>query len=110
SRAGRHPRGRLVEPPAAPQPRQHDRSRNVGGLRQHHRTARDRTPEVPLIEFALNDDQLEVKQAAHAWLADRFPLDRDWEAQDDRWSELEELGSLAGAEGRARFLDERAVT
>jgi alkylation response protein AidB-like acyl-CoA dehydrogenase len=51
------------------------------------------------MDFALSDDQLELKQAAHAWLADRFPLDRDWDAQDDRWSELEELGWLdvAGA-------------
>ena len=44
------------------------------------------------MDFALNDDQLELKQAARAWLADRFPLDRDWDAQDDRWSEIEEMG------------------
>ena len=38
-------------------------------------------PKVALMDFALTDDQLELKQAARAWLADRFPLDRDWEAR-----------------------------
>jgi alkylation response protein AidB-like acyl-CoA dehydrogenase len=58
------------------------------------------------MNFALNDDQLELKQAARAWLADRFPLDRDWEAQDDRWSELEELGWLDVAEAGLGFVEE----
>src|SRR6476646_8059739 len=106
ARAGRHPRRRLVEPPAASQPRQHDRGRDVGGLAQHHRRARPGAPEVALMDFALNDDQLELKQAARAWLADRFPLDRDWEAQDDRWSELEELGWLNVAEAGLGFVEE----
>src|SRR6478735_7233117 len=105
-RAGRHSRRRLVEPPAAPQPRQHDRGRDVGGLAQHHRRARPWAPEVALMDFTLNDDQLELKQAAHSWLADRFPLDRDWEAQDDRWAELEELGWLDVAEAGLGFVEE----
>jgi alkylation response protein AidB-like acyl-CoA dehydrogenase len=58
------------------------------------------------MDFALNDDQLELKQAARTWLADRFPLDRDWEAQDDRWSELEELGWLDVAEAGLGFVEE----
>ena len=58
------------------------------------------------MDFALSDDQLELKQAVHAWLADRFPLDRDWEAQEDRWAELEELGWLDVAEAGLGFLEE----
>jgi alkylation response protein AidB-like acyl-CoA dehydrogenase len=58
------------------------------------------------MDFTLNDDQLELKQAAHAWLADRFPLDRDWETQNDRWSELEELGWLDVAEAGLGFVEE----
>ena len=58
------------------------------------------------MDFALNEDQLELKQAARGWLADRFPLDRDWEAQDDRWSELAELGWLDVAEAGLGFVEE----
>ncbi len=58
------------------------------------------------MDFALNDDQLELKQAARAWLADRFPLDRDWEKQDDRWAELEELGWLDVADAGLGFVEE----
>jgi alkylation response protein AidB-like acyl-CoA dehydrogenase len=58
------------------------------------------------MDFALNDDQLELKQAARAWLADRFPLDRDWQAEDDRWSELAELGWLDVAEAGLGFVEE----
>jgi alkylation response protein AidB-like acyl-CoA dehydrogenase len=58
------------------------------------------------MDFALSDEQLELKQAARGWLADRFPLDRDWEAQDDRWSELEELGWLDVAEAGLGFVEE----
>ena len=58
------------------------------------------------MDFALSEDQVELKQAAHAWLADRFPLDRDWENQDDRWSELEELGWLDVAEAGLGFVEE----
>jgi alkylation response protein AidB-like acyl-CoA dehydrogenase len=58
------------------------------------------------MDFALSDEQVELKQAARAWLDDRFPLDRDWEAQDDRWSELEELGWLDVAEAGLGFVEE----
>ena len=58
------------------------------------------------MDFTLSEDQLELKQAARAWLADRFPLDRDWEAQDDRWGELEELGWLDVAGAGLGFVEE----
>jgi alkylation response protein AidB-like acyl-CoA dehydrogenase len=58
------------------------------------------------MDFALSDDQLELKQAAREWLADRFPLDRDWDSTDDRWSELEELGWLDVAEAGLGFVEE----
>jgi alkylation response protein AidB-like acyl-CoA dehydrogenase len=58
------------------------------------------------MDFALSEDQLELKQAARAWLADRFPLDRDWDAGDDRWGELEELGWLDVAEAGLGFVEE----
>jgi len=58
------------------------------------------------MDFALSEEQLELKQAAHAWLADRFPLDRDWDAQDDRWAELDELGWLDVAEAGLGFVEE----
>jgi alkylation response protein AidB-like acyl-CoA dehydrogenase len=58
------------------------------------------------MDFALSEEQVELKAAARAWLADRFPLDRDWETQDDRWSELEELGWLDVAEAGLGFVEE----
>jgi alkylation response protein AidB-like acyl-CoA dehydrogenase len=58
------------------------------------------------MDFALSEDQLELRQAARAWLADRFPLDRDWEAQDDRWAELRELGWLDVADAGLGFVEE----
>jgi alkylation response protein AidB-like acyl-CoA dehydrogenase len=58
------------------------------------------------MNFALSEDQVELKQAAHAWLADRFPLDRDWEHQDGRWSEMKELGWLDVAEAGLGFVEE----
>ena len=58
------------------------------------------------MDFALNEDQLELKQAARAWLADRFPLDRDWESTEDRWAELAELGWLDVAEAGLGFVEE----
>jgi alkylation response protein AidB-like acyl-CoA dehydrogenase len=58
------------------------------------------------MDFALSEDQLELKQAARVWLADRFPLDRNWDAQDDRWSELEELGWLDVADAGLGFVEE----
>jgi alkylation response protein AidB-like acyl-CoA dehydrogenase len=58
------------------------------------------------MDFAFDEDQLELKQQARAWLAARFPLDRDWDSQDDRWSELAELGWLDVAEAGLGFVEE----
>jgi len=47
------------------------------------------------MDFTFTDEQLELKRQARAWLSERYPLDRDWDApQDDRWAELAELGWL----------------
>jgi alkylation response protein AidB-like acyl-CoA dehydrogenase len=58
------------------------------------------------MDFTLGEEQVELKAAARAWLADRFPLDRDWEAADDRWGELAELGWLDVAEAELGFVEE----
>ena len=59
------------------------------------------------MDFTLTDDQQELKEAARAWLADRFPLDRDWDGGvDDRWQELSELGWLDVEEAGLGFLEE----
>jgi len=59
------------------------------------------------MDFALNEIQQELKTQARAWLAERYPLDRDWDApQDDRWSELGELGWLDVAEADLGFVEE----
>ena len=47
------------------------------------------------MDFALTEEQQELKNAARKWLSERYPLDRDFDApQDDRWAELAELGWL----------------
>lgn len=46
------------------------------------------------MDFSFTDEQQELKRSAREWLAARYPLDRDWEAQDDAWSELADLGWL----------------
>jgi alkylation response protein AidB-like acyl-CoA dehydrogenase len=47
------------------------------------------------MDFALTEEQQELKSAARTWLAAHYPIDRDFEApQDDRWAELAELGWL----------------
>ena len=58
------------------------------------------------MDFALNADQIELKSAARSWLTEKFPLDRDWDAQDDRWSELEELGWTDVAAADLGFVEE----
>jgi hypothetical protein len=58
------------------------------------------------MDFALNEDQVELKEAARTWLAAKFPLDRDWETQDDRWSELEEMGWTDVAAAGLGFVEE----
>jgi alkylation response protein AidB-like acyl-CoA dehydrogenase len=59
------------------------------------------------MDFALNEIQQELKTQARAWLAERYPLDRDWDGpQDDRWGELAELGWLDVAEADLGFVEE----
>jgi alkylation response protein AidB-like acyl-CoA dehydrogenase len=65
------------------------------------------------MDFTLSAEQLELKESARSWLADRFPLDRDWAdagsggaGQDDRWEELAELGWLDVAEAGLGFVEE----
>ena len=62
------------------------------------------------MDFALNEIQQELKTQARAWLGERYPLDRDWEGpQDDRWSELAELGWLDVAEADLGFVEEALI-
>jgi alkylation response protein AidB-like acyl-CoA dehydrogenase len=62
------------------------------------------------MDFALNDVQQELKQQARAWLGERYPLDRDWDApQNDRWSELAELGWLDVADADLGFVEEALI-
>jgi alkylation response protein AidB-like acyl-CoA dehydrogenase len=59
------------------------------------------------MDFALDEIQQELKQQARAWLGERYPLDRDWDSpQDDRWTELQELGWLDVAEADLGFVEE----
>lgn len=59
------------------------------------------------MDFALTDEQEELKRQARAWLSERYPLDRDLDgAQDDRWSELAQLGWLDVAEAGLGFVEE----
>jgi alkylation response protein AidB-like acyl-CoA dehydrogenase len=59
------------------------------------------------MDFTFNEHQLELKKQARAWLAERYPLDRDWDAApDDRWRELAELGWLDVAEAELGFVEE----
>jgi alkylation response protein AidB-like acyl-CoA dehydrogenase len=62
------------------------------------------------MDFALNEIQQELKAQARAWLGERYPLDRDWDGpQDDRWSELAELGWLDVAEADLGFVEEALI-
>ncbi len=58
------------------------------------------------MDFALTEEQQELKAAARSWLAEKFPLDRDWDSAEDRWSELEELGWTDVAEAGLGFVEE----
>ncbi len=65
------------------------------------------------MDFAFTSEQQDLKRQARSWLAERYPLDRDWEAApDDAWAELADLGwlgvSVAEGEGGAGlgFLEE----
>ena len=46
------------------------------------------------MDFSFTPEQQELKRQAREWLASRYPLDRDWDAQGDSWAELAELGWL----------------
>jgi alkylation response protein AidB-like acyl-CoA dehydrogenase len=59
------------------------------------------------VDFAFTDEQQQLRSEARAWLAERYPLDRDWDAPaDDRWTELAELGWLDVAEADLGFVEE----
>jgi alkylation response protein AidB-like acyl-CoA dehydrogenase len=59
------------------------------------------------VDFALDEIQQELKSQARQWLAEKYPLDRDWDApQDDRWADLEALGWLDVAEAELGFVEE----
>jgi alkylation response protein AidB-like acyl-CoA dehydrogenase len=59
------------------------------------------------VDFALTDEQQELRRQARAWLEERYPLDRDWDGpQDDRWAELGELGWLDVADAGLGFVEE----
>lgn len=58
------------------------------------------------MDFSFTEEQQELKRQARGWLAERFPLDRDWDGpQDNAWADLAELGwlgvSVAEDEGGA---------
>jgi alkylation response protein AidB-like acyl-CoA dehydrogenase len=62
------------------------------------------------MDFALNEIQNELKTQARSWLAERYPLDRDWDGpQDDRWAELGELGWLDVADAELGFVEEALI-
>ncbi|HEY2073079.1 MAG TPA: acyl-CoA dehydrogenase family protein [Gaiellaceae bacterium] len=59
------------------------------------------------MDFAFDEVQEELKTQARAWLEQRYPVDRDWDApQDDRWAELADLGWLDVAEAELGFVEE----
>jgi alkylation response protein AidB-like acyl-CoA dehydrogenase len=50
------------------------------------------------MDFAFSDEQRQLQREVRGFLAANYPLDRDWENEDDRWQELAELGWLGGAD------------
>ena len=47
------------------------------------------------MDFAFTEEQQELKRLARGWLAERFPLDRDFDGGvDDQWGGLADLGWL----------------
>jgi alkylation response protein AidB-like acyl-CoA dehydrogenase len=50
------------------------------------------------MDFTFTDEQRQLQREVRGWLAANYPLDRDWEHEDDRWQEIAELGWLGGAE------------
>src|SRR5262249_46221097 len=98
---GREQRHGGLALPAAAQPRQHDRGRDLRDPAQHHRRACARPPEEPLVDFSFSNDQEELRRHARSYLAERFPAERVAELADSdegwdpaSWRELAELGWL----------------
>jgi alkylation response protein AidB-like acyl-CoA dehydrogenase len=46
------------------------------------------------MDFSFTGEQQELKRQAREWLGARYPLDRNWDAKEDSWPELAELGWL----------------
>ena len=96
ARRGGDPRRRLVAPPAAAEPRQHDRGRHLRGAAQHRLRARARAPEEEAADGLRAHRGAAGAEAAGARVARRAvsPRPRLRRTQDDRWGELAELGWL----------------
>jgi alkylation response protein AidB-like acyl-CoA dehydrogenase len=61
------------------------------------------------MDFALTEEQQELKATARAWLAEKFPLDRDWDAPRDyheEIKEMKEMGWFDVAEAGLGFVEE----
>ena len=102
-----HPRRRLVAPPAAAQPRQHDRGRHLRGAAQHHRRARARPPEEPLMDFALRRRPARAEDAGARVARGALPArPRLGRAAGRPLEELAELGWLDVAEAGLGFVEE----
>src|SRR5438105_5620168 len=71
ARAGDPRRGgrRLLAPPAASEPREHDRGRHQRDSSEHRGRARPRAPPEPLMQFALTEDQELLRREARSVLA-----------------------------------------
>jgi alkylation response protein AidB-like acyl-CoA dehydrogenase len=50
------------------------------------------------MDFAFTDEQRQLQREVRGFLAANYPLDRDWDHENDRWQELAELGWLGGAD------------
>src|SRR5206468_7411821 len=60
---------RLLETPAASEPREHDRGRDERDPAEHRRRARPRPPSEPLMQFAFTEDQELLRREARTVLA-----------------------------------------
>src|SRR5262249_27268496 len=83
------------------QPREHDRSGNVGGAQERDCRAGPGPAESALMAFALTPEQRELARSARAYLAESSSLERVAELSDsdggwdpESWQILAELGWL----------------